>query len=92
MTMNGTREPGDGHEDDAVSEETLIMVARIRERAAHIPTAADLAEMTLAAGAQDMSPAEIRQLATKAIDQAQQVSFLLGRLAGLLDEPGGERP
>lgn len=90
MTANGNREPGDGHDD--VSEETLTMVARIRERASHIPTAADLAEMTMAAGAQDMSPAEIRQLATKAIDQAQQVSFLLGKLAGLLQEPGGEGP
>lgn len=35
----------------------------------------------------DMTAAEIRALAADAIAQAQKVSYLLGRLAALLDEP-----
>jgi hypothetical protein len=35
-----------------------------------------------------MSPEDIRRLAADAIKQAQQVSFLLGKLATLLDTPG----
>lgn len=31
-----------------------------------------------------MSPAEVRRLAADAISQAQQISFLLGRLAELV--------
>jgi len=82
-------EIGDDHAGE-VSEETRMMAARVRERASHLPTAGELADMTIGAG-RDMSPEEIRQLATAAIEQASQVAYLLGRLAGLLDEPGERR-
>lgn len=76
-----------------ISEETRMIAARIRERAAAAPSADDLAAL-LTSGAPasgDMSPAEIRRLAADAILRAQQISFLLGRLAGLLEEEAGTR-
>ena len=84
--MTGT--PG---ADDEISEETLLLVIHIRERAAQAPGAADLADLLTSAAAKgdDMSADEIRALARDAIAQAEQVSFLLGKLAGLLDEVGG---
>lgn len=77
--------------DDGASEEARLMAARVRERAATFPGPEELAAMTaeaLGKPRQDMSQADIRRLATNAISQAQQVSRLLTRLAGLLDEPG----
>lgn len=64
------------------------MAARVQERAAHAPQAADIAEMAMTPGA-EMSPDEIRQLATDAIAQAARVAFLLGQLAALMDSPDG---
>ena len=74
--------------DDEISEETLQMVIRIRERAAQIPNAADLADLLTATAMKSdvMSADQIRALAQNAVAQAEQVSFLLGKLAGLLDE------
>jgi hypothetical protein len=80
--------------DDEISEETLLVVAQVRTKAAQIPLGPGIASLTaevLAVSApvpagEDMTPAEIRRLAASAIEQAQQVSFLLGRLAGLLGE------
>jgi hypothetical protein len=80
---------GDQDRDD-ISDEARLMAARVRERAERLPTAAELAALTMTAGGRDMSAAEIRQLGTDAIAQAQQVSYLLGKLAGLLDEPAGD--
>jgi hypothetical protein len=76
--------------DDDISEEARVIAARVRERAARAPQAADIAEMALTPGA-EMSPDEVRQLATDAVAQAAQVAFLLGQLATLLDsdDPAG---
>ena len=76
-----------GGNGDDISDEARLMAAQVRERASHLPTAGELADMTIGSG-RDMSPDEIRALATAAIEQASQVSYLLGRLAGLLDQPG----
>lgn len=79
----------DGNAGD-ISDEARLMAAQVRERASHFPTAGELADMAI--GAQrDMSPDEIRALARAAVEQASQVSYLLGRLAGLLDQPGERR-
>lgn len=80
----------DGTADDEVSAEARMMAERVRQRAAGMPDAADIAGMAMDASTRDMTPAEIRALATQAIRQAEQVSFLLGRLAGLLDTEAGE--
>jgi hypothetical protein len=67
------------------------MAARARARAAHAPQASRIAQMAMTPGA-DMTSDEIRQLATDAIDQAQQINYYLGLLAGLLgtdDSAGG---
>jgi hypothetical protein len=80
-----------GVSGDEPSAESRLMAARVRERAATLPGPEELAAMTaeaLGKPRKDMSPAEIRKLATDAIAQAQQVSHLLTRLAGLLDGPG----
>jgi DNA-binding MurR/RpiR family transcriptional regulator len=76
---------------DEISEDTRELAARVRDRAAGMPTAEQLASMTadvLSATGGDMSPDEIRRLAADALTNAQRVSYLLGRLAGLLDSPG----
>ena len=68
------------------------MAVLARQRAADVLLDAglpDLAADALQAPPRDMSPAEIRQLAASAIAQAQQVSYLLGKLAGLLGEEEG---
>jgi hypothetical protein len=62
-----------------------MMAARARARAASLPDAAAIAAMALTAGGR-MSEAEIRELATTAIAQAAQVSYLLGRLASTVPE------
>jgi hypothetical protein len=76
-----------GGADDPISPDTLAAVARARRRAEdEMPTADTLAGLTVgAARGDDMSPAEIRFLAANAISQAQQISYLLGRLAELVD-------
>lgn len=76
-----------GGADDPISPDTLAAARRARQRAEdEMPTADTLAGLTTAAARGDgMSPAEIRRLAADAISQAQQISFLLGRLAELVD-------
>lgn len=78
---------------DEISEETRRMVTQIRARAALAPGAAELACLLTAAGARgpEMSAAEIRALGQDTLALASQVSFLLGKLAGLLGDEGGER-
>lgn len=71
------------------------MAAAIRAKAATATLGPDLASLAadaLAKSPSDMSVGEIRQLAADAITQAQLVSFLLGKLAGLLDDEGGAHP
>jgi hypothetical protein len=52
-------------------------------------TIGHLAAEALAAEHDDMTPAEIRALATKALGQAQQISRLMERLADLLEGGAG---
>jgi len=83
--MNGER---DDH--DRISERTRQMVTRVRQRAAQAPAPGELADLLTAAGAApDMSAAEIRELGRDTLVLAGQVSFLLGKLAGLLEEGDG---
>lgn len=71
---------------DAISEETRLMVTRIRERAARSPGSAEIADLLTSAAARgsEMTAEEIRALGRDTLDLASQVSYLLGRLAGLL--------
>ena len=73
---------------DEISDETRLMVARIRERAAQSPGSAELADLLTSAAARgtEMTAEEIRALGRDTLELASQVSYLLGRLAGLLDE------
>lgn len=74
-----------GGDGDLVSPEALEAAERVRQRARDEMLTADaLAGLTIgAAKGNDMSPAEIRHVAATAIGQAQQISYLLGRLAEL---------
>ena len=81
-------------DDEAPSEDTLMLVARVRHRAGEAPTVDQvtaLAVEALSGSRGDLTAAEIRQLATQALHQAQQVSFLLGKLAGMVgrNDPAG---
>jgi hypothetical protein len=77
-----SEEPGG---DDGISEETREMVARIRERAALTPGATEIGSLLTSAAAKgtEMTADEIRALARDALRHAEQVSYLLGKLAGL---------
>ena len=79
---------GDPGAHDGISEETRLMVTRIRERAARSPGSAELADLLTSAAARgtEMTAEEIRALGRDTLELASQVSYLLGRLAGLLDE------
>ncbi len=76
--------------DDAISHESRVLAGRVRARAASMlgpDMLAGLAAHAIGRPDRDMTAAEIRALAADAIAQAQKVSYLLGRLAALLDEP-----
>lgn len=79
-----------GAHDDDISDETRQMVARIRQRAASSPGPAEIADLLTSAAARggEMSAEEIRALGRDTIAGAAQVSFLLGKLAGLLEGGG----
>ena len=81
-----------GNSGDGISEVNRLMAERVRERAARLPLGPDLGRLAADAFERsgEMTAAEIRQLAADAITQAQEVSFLLGRLAVLLGDGGGE--
>ena len=67
---------------------TMAAAQRARQRAANeMPTPDALAGMVAAQGG-SLSRAEIRSLAAEAIANAQRISYLLGRLAELVDEDG----
>jgi hypothetical protein len=75
--------------DDDISDETRRMVARTRARAAASPTPGELADLLTAASvtrAPEMTAEQIRVLSRDTLAQAQQVSYLLGKLAGLLED------
>ena len=74
---------------DEISEQTRRMVAQVRDRAAHAPAPGEIADLLTSAGNPDMSAAEIRALGRDTLVLAGQVSFLLGKLAGLLEEGDG---
>ena len=76
--------------DDAISEETRMLVARVRDRAAASPGPEELAGLlSAAASRRQMTGPEIRALGEAAISQAVQASYLLGKLAGLLGDLEG---
>jgi hypothetical protein len=81
---------GGTDEGDALSPATREAAQHARRRAAQeVPTADYLAGMTIAAGRDDLSRAEIRRIAAEAIGNLQQINFLLGRLVELSGEEGG---
>lgn len=72
------------------------MAAGVIARGGAAPSAARIAEPAEQASSEErdeMTPAEIRELAARALSQAQQISRLMNRLADLLaaspDTPGG---
>ena len=75
-----------------VSRGTMSAVARARARAAAGPSAEEIAELldTVARRRTDLTSEDIRALGAVAVRQANRVSYLLGRLSGLLEEPGDE--
>lgn len=83
-----------GSDGDDLTEETRAMVARARERAAQAPTSDHLAALLSAAGERrpGSTTEEVQRLASAAIHQAGQVSYLLGQLTGLLDDEADGDP
>ena len=81
-----------GTGDDKVSRDTMSAVRAARARAADAPTADEIARLLTKAARQrsDMSIDDIKSLGAAAIRQAQRLNFLLGKLNGLLEEPGGD--
>jgi hypothetical protein len=77
--------------NDEISDETRLMVARIRERVAASPGSAEIVDILTSAAAKgtEMSAEEIRALAREALSHAEQVSYLLGKLAGLAGDDDG---
>jgi hypothetical protein len=73
--------PADGHE---VSEETRMLIESLRVRAAQAPGAVVLADLlALPRDHRAATEDDIRRLGARAIEQAQQMSYLLGKLAVL---------
>ena len=74
--------------DEHISDETRMLAAEALRRARSSPDAAlirGLERDALSGERGDMSPAEIRDLAADAVDQARQVGMLMTRLADLLE-------
>ena len=67
------------------------MVADVRARGPGKPSPEDLADLLSARGERDvMSPDETRRLSADVLSQAQHVSYLLGKLAELMEPGGGD--
>ena len=78
-----------GGDGDRVSPEARAAAEHARQRAeSEMPAPEALVGMAIdaAGGADAMTPAEIRGLAAAAISQSQQIAYLLGKLATLVDE------
>lgn len=74
---------------EGVSDETAAMAARVRRDAARMPGPdgiRDLAEQAVRHGGPGMSSEDVRVLADKAIERAEQVTALLRELSSLLGE------
>jgi hypothetical protein len=84
----------DADREDDVTEETMMLVARVRHRAGEAPTVSQITALALDAASQepssDLTAAEIRQIVATAAGKAQQLTFLLGKLAALVPEAGGD--
>lgn len=83
--------PGGCDDNGCISDEARLLAAGVRARAATAPTEdaiRALADQALRSPGRDMTPDQIRDLTNTAVSQAQQVSELLGRLAGLLGDAG----
>ena len=79
---------GAAGDDERISREMLLMVALIRQRAAAATGAPEIASLATAAaakGGSGMTIEEIRALGRETLDLAVQVSYYMGKLAGLLD-------
>lgn len=72
-----------------VTEETMALVAGVRERAASAPGPEELARLLAAARERSVTTDEVARAGAIAIAKAQQVSYMLGRLAGLVGAPAG---
>lgn len=82
------REGCDDH--SGVSDETRMLAAQVRVRAAGAPTEEHIRALgvqALTSPGRDMTAEQIRTLTDHAVDQARQVGQLLTRLADLLGEP-----
>lgn len=78
-----------GNENE-VSGETRMLIDSVRAQAAQMPGPAELADLLTAPGRRAaVTEADVRRLGRKAIEQAQQMSYLLGKLAGLAGGEGG---
>jgi hypothetical protein len=82
--------------DERISGEARAMAAGVIARGGQAPSPAriaELADLALSEERDAMTPAEIRELAARALSQAQQISWLMNRLADLLaaspEAPGG---
>jgi hypothetical protein len=81
---------GGTDEGDALSAATREAAAHARRRAREeVPTADNLAGLTVAPARPGLTRAEIRRLAAEAIENAQKISYLLGRLVELSGEEDG---
>lgn len=83
----------EGPEDrDEVSEATRLLVARARLQAQAVPTPGELAGLAFRAAncEGEEQRAALQDLTSRALDKAHEVSFLLGELAGLLGDGGGD--
>lgn len=84
--------PSPSGTDGLISDETRRRAEAARRAAAGLPSGSDVLTMVtdaLARPGTDLSMAQIRQLGAVVVDQAQQISYLLGQLAGL---DGDTRP
>lgn len=79
-------------DDSDLSPEARDLAADAMIRAATAPQPARIGEMAAEAlsGERDLSPEEIRALASTALSQAQKVNRLMIRLADLLEAVDGQ--
>jgi hypothetical protein len=80
----------DSSDGDRISPETRRLAADALRRATAAPGDADILALeaeALAGSGETMTPEQVRELASTALDQAHQLSALLTRLAGLLGTP-----
>jgi hypothetical protein len=86
--VNGTRRADQAAADEQLSEDALMAAADAMARATGAPSSATLAELLAEAAVRpgDLTPDQIRDLGAAAIRQSWRVSFLLGKLSGVLGD------